>query len=155
LAHRGFILGSHTHSHPFLVELDDKTAYEEIRCSKDLLQDKLGIQVDFFSYPYSATDARIEGLVESSGYSAACAGGMGPFGVFHLWRVPCGRDDTRLSLALKASGWYDRRTALRESALGRLLRRGVRRLRRRPVVSHTRQLDGLNPDLRVDLEKKP
>ena len=123
LVRRGFILGSHTLSHPWLNSLDDQSAFEEIRNSRVLLQDQLDMQVDFFSYPYSDSDARIEGLVESAGYTAACAGDSGPWSVFHLWRVPCVRDDTTLSFALKASGWYNKRTALRESAPGRLLRR--------------------------------
>lgn len=143
LARRGFALGSHTLSHPRLSLLDDQTAFEEIRNSRVLLQDRLDMRVDLFSYPYSDSDARIERLVESAGYTAACGGDSGPWSVFHLWRVPSLSDDTTLSFALKASGWYNRRISLRESAPGRLLRRSVRGLRhlrtirRRPdVLSH-------------------
>ena len=120
-----------------------------------LLQDRLDMQVDFFSYPYSDTDARIEWLVESAGYTAACAGDSGPWSVFHLWRVPCLRDDTTLSFALKASGWYHRRIALRESAPGRLLRRGVRMFRSRLGIRHPSRYPVLNPDLDRESEKEP
>jgi len=147
LARRGYILGSHTISHPWLSLLDDQSALEEIRYSRILLQDRLDMQVDLFSYPYSDTDVRIEGLVESAGYTAACAGDLGPCSVFHLWRVPCLRDDTTLSFALKASGWYNRRIALRESAPGRLLRRGVRMFRRRLITRPLRHPAVLNHDL--------
>lgn len=140
LARRGFVLGSHTLSHPRLTRLDDQSAFEEIRNSRVLLQDHLDMQIDFFSYPYSNSNARIERLVESAGYIAACGGNSGPWSPFYLWRAPCLRDDTTVSFALKASGWYNRLIALRESAPGRLLRRSVRNLRhlwtirRRPSV---------------------
>lgn len=131
LARRGFTLGSHTLNHRFLNRLDDASAFEEIRNSRMLLQDRLQISVDFLSYPFSRTDARVEQLVEAAGYTAACAGDSGPWGLFHLWRAQCEREDTMLSFSLKASGWYNKRTALRESGAGLFLRRGVRMLRRR------------------------
>jgi peptidoglycan/xylan/chitin deacetylase (PgdA/CDA1 family) len=155
LARRGYILGSHTLSHPFLNLLDDQSAYEEIRNSKVLLQNKLDMQVDFFSYPFSVADARIEGLVESAGYMAACAGDSGPWSVFHLWRVPCRRNDTILSFALKVSGCYNKRTALRESHPGLLLRRFVRMFRRRLIIHDQRRPAVLNHDLDRESEREP
>lgn len=131
LAKRGFILGSHTRSHPFLNKLDDQAAFSELRSSKLLLEDKLGLRIDFFSFPYSDASDRVEGLVKAAGYIAACAGDTGPWSLFHLWRVPCLNGDTLFSFALKANGWYGRRTALRESAPGLFLRRYVRAIRRR------------------------
>jgi peptidoglycan/xylan/chitin deacetylase (PgdA/CDA1 family) len=134
LARRGFVLGSHTLTHPRLTTLDDASAFAEIRDSKLLLQDRLGMPVDFFSYPYSFTDTRIARLVESAGYAAACAGNSGAWGLFHLWRIPCLKADTPLAFALKAGGLYHTRIVLRESAPGRLLRDSVRTLRRpRPI----------------------
>lgn len=153
LGRRGFVLGSHTLSHPRLSLLDDGAAFEEIWNSRVLLQDRLDTQVDFFSYPYSDSDARIERLVKSAGYTAACGGDTGPWSILHLWRAPCLRDDTSLTFALKASGWYCRRTALRESAPGRLLRRSVRGLRRLPT--NRRRLAVLNCDLSGELERRP
>jgi peptidoglycan/xylan/chitin deacetylase (PgdA/CDA1 family) len=147
LVQRGYILGSHTLSHPFLNLLDDQSAFEEIRNSRVLLQEQLELQVDFFSYPYSQSDARIERLVESAGYTAACAGDSDPWSVFHLWRVPCLGDDMLLSFALKVGGWYDKRTALRESAPGRLLRNNFRKFRRRLGIRHPSLRDVLNQDL--------
>ncbi len=130
LARRGFVLGSHTLSHPRLTQLDDPSAFAEIRDSRLLLEDRLCAPVDVFSYPYSDSDPRIERLVELAGYTAACAGEVGPWSPFHLWRAQCVRDDTTLSFALKASGWYHRRIALRESPPGLFLRRCLRMLRR-------------------------
>jgi peptidoglycan/xylan/chitin deacetylase (PgdA/CDA1 family) len=147
LAQRGFTLGSHTLNHPRLSVQDDQSAFEEIRISRILLEERLEMQVDFLSYPYSDTDARIERLAESAGYKAACAGNSGSWGLFNLWRVPCLRGDTTLSFALKASGWYDKRTALRESTQGRLLRQKVRTFRRRVLNRHLHQPIVLDHDL--------
>lgn len=131
LAKRGFLLGSHTINHPYLTRLNTQAAVSEILNSKMVLENHLGQAVNYFSYPYSNCNAKIEDFVESAGYEAACAGDNGAWSIYHLWRVPCRRDDTAFSFALKARGWYDRRTAIRESAAGLLLRRGVRRLRRK------------------------
>ncbi len=155
LARRGYILGSHTLSHPFLTLMDDQSAFEEIGKSKALLQDQLELQVNFFSYPYSDYDARIERLVESVGYTAACAGDSGPWNVFNMWRVPCLRDDTTLSFALKASGWYNQRTALRESAPGRLFRNNFRKFRRRLGIRHPSRYPVLNSDPDKESESEP
>ena len=155
LAQQGFILGSHTFSHTRLSRLDDYGAFEEIRSSKAMLEDQLAMQVSFFSYPYSNSEARIERLVESAGYTAACAGDSGPWSLFHLWRVPCVRDDTTLSFALKARGWYDKRTALRESVPGQFLRSGVRMFRHRLAIDHPRHPDVLNHDPDVRPEREP
>lgn len=135
LLQHGFIFGSHTLSHPFLHMLDERSVLEELRMSKALLQERLHERVDYFSYPYSRTNEHIEDLVRATGYRAACAGDTGPWSVHHLWRVPCRSDDSLSTFAMKASGWYDRRTALRESAPVEMLRRMTRMLRRGRGVS--------------------
>jgi peptidoglycan/xylan/chitin deacetylase (PgdA/CDA1 family) len=155
LARRGMILGSHTVNHCRLSQLDDRAAHEEIWNSRVVLEDELDMQVEFFSYPYSDTNARVEQSVKAAGYAAACAGNMGPWGQFHLWRTPCGRDDTAFSFALKAGGWYDRRTFLRESAPGRLLRRSVRILKRRPVDRDSGRSDPSHDNLSTKTQGQP
>jgi peptidoglycan/xylan/chitin deacetylase (PgdA/CDA1 family) len=155
LARRGYILGSHTIGHPFLNLLDDQLAFEEIRNSRVFLQERLELQVDFFSYPYSVSDARLERMVQSAGYLAACAGDSGAWSVFHLWRVPCERNDTALSFALKAGGWYDKKTALRESAPGRFLRNHFRKMRHRLGIRHPSRYPALNPAQDKDSERQP
>lgn len=140
VSRRGFILGSHSLNHLFLNRLDAQAAFREIQNSKIQLEDQLDMQVDYFSYPFSETDSRIEKLVESAGYIAACAGDSGSWGVYHLWRIPCVRSDSMLLFTMKANGMYNYRTALRESAPGLLLRRGVRTIRHKlfPHRSHCR-----------------
>lgn len=155
LARRGFVLGSHTLSHPWFSQLEDQSAFDEIRNSRSLLQDQLDMQIDFFSYPYSDADTRIERLIESAGYTAACAGDRGPWSIFHLWRAPCLRSDTIRSFALKASGWYHRLITLRESAAGRSLRWSVRRFRHPSITRHPYCPDVVNHDPGMKSEMEP
>lgn len=50
----GIDLGAHTHTHPFLAELEPDAAREEIRRSKDELENHIGEAVPLFSYPYGS-----------------------------------------------------------------------------------------------------
>jgi peptidoglycan/xylan/chitin deacetylase (PgdA/CDA1 family) len=130
LAQAGFTFGSHTLNHPRLTLLDDKQAMHEIRDSKEMMEDHLGVKVDLFSYPCVNFDARIQRMVAKSGYIAACGIDRGAWGLFNLWRVGCLSKDSMLSFALKAGGWYYRRVWLREqSPLGRPLARLLRYMR--------------------------
>jgi peptidoglycan/xylan/chitin deacetylase (PgdA/CDA1 family) len=131
LIQRGYLLGSHSLTHPFLNQLDDTAALGEIQNSRLLLQELANDPIDYFSYPFSACNMRTEQLVKLAGYTAACAGNSGAWGIYHLWRAPCLRDETWLSYTLKITGWYDRRTALRESRSGLLLRKGARIIKKR------------------------
>lgn len=148
LAQRGYTLGSHSLTHPFLTSLDDQSAFEEIRNSRVLLQEQLDIKIDYFSYPYSDTNARIERIIKSVGYKSACAGNQGRQNIFHLWRVPCGRHDTNFSFALKVRGWYDRWTAFRASAPVQYARRGFHQLRRELNLPPRSRSTGLNYEAR-------
>lgn len=65
--------GSHTHTHPILSRCPPQTQFEELRCSRDTLRERLG-QADLFAYPngtradYTAETKRF--LVDL-GYSCA------------------------------------------------------------------------------------
>lgn len=155
LARRGFTLGSHTFSHPRLTQLSDEAAFEEIMGSRLLLQDVLGQPVAFFSYPYSDVDARLEGMVEKAGYTAACGGYYGPCSTFNLWRIPCLRDETALSFTLKVNGGYTQWTALHESAPGRILRQSVHSLRKRLTLRRPRQPVVLSHGSEREIERGP
>lgn len=126
-ARLGLTFGSHTLTHPRLTLLNDERAMREIRQSKAIIEDHLGVQVDLFSYPYANFDARIQRMVAESGYIAACGVDRGAWGLFNLWRAECVSKESLLSFALKASGWHHQLIWFREqSLLGRLLRRTMR-----------------------------
>jgi peptidoglycan/xylan/chitin deacetylase (PgdA/CDA1 family) len=106
LANLGLTFGCHTLTHPRLTDLDDRQARREIQESKLIIEDRLAVKVDAFSYPHHDSDARIMQIVAESGYNAACGGQRGGWEIFNLWRADCLRDEKRLSFALKADGRY-------------------------------------------------
>jgi peptidoglycan/xylan/chitin deacetylase (PgdA/CDA1 family) len=50
----GFDIGSHTLTHPRLARLSEADQRKQIRTSKRLLEDRLGISIDAFAYPYGS-----------------------------------------------------------------------------------------------------
>lgn len=44
-------IGAHTHSHPILINCEDEVVLEELKVSKQKLEDWLGREVDCFAYP--------------------------------------------------------------------------------------------------------
>ncbi len=71
----GMTIGAHTLTHLNLPNADPEDARREIRDSKTLLEDRLGIPVRHFSYPNSGpykyyTEA-VRQMVEESGYDSA------------------------------------------------------------------------------------
>lgn len=81
----GMEVGSHSVSHRRLPWLDDAAVREEVVASKARLEDRLGIAVGSFAYPYNHVDERALAAVVAAGYAAACAG-VGAYG--SLWAIP-------------------------------------------------------------------
>jgi peptidoglycan/xylan/chitin deacetylase (PgdA/CDA1 family) len=73
LSEAGVEIGAHTHSHPQLDIINRGTAWEEIRRSKGVLEDRLGHEVPSFAYPFGFHGPRIRALVERAGFRSACA----------------------------------------------------------------------------------
>lgn len=71
LADAGWEVGSHTHTHPRLVELDDARLRDELETSKAVLTDRLGAPCTSVAYPYGSFDARVEVATAAAGYRVA------------------------------------------------------------------------------------
>ena len=69
----GWEVGSHTHSHPRLTELDDEAAGRELADSRERCGAEMGAECTSLAYPYGATDERVMGLAAGAGYEAAGA----------------------------------------------------------------------------------
>ena len=69
----GLCVGSHTCTHPRLPEIDLRAAAEEIRGSKQSLEQVLGIGIDYFAYPFGLYNNAVRDEVEHAGYLAACS----------------------------------------------------------------------------------
>ena len=135
LSRLGVAFGSHTLTHPRLTLLDDARAEHEIRQSKALIEEHLGVGACLFSYPYGEFDTRIQRMVVESGYTAACGVDRGPWGLLNLWRAQCSSGTTLRAFGCKARGWHHRLIWLREqSCLRRPLRYVVRALKRGALI---------------------
>ncbi len=67
----GHRIGSHTCTHPWLTRLPPAAAREEITASRRKLEDRFGVLVRDFCYPYGDFDARVRDLVAEAGYQTA------------------------------------------------------------------------------------
>ena len=72
LARDGFEIGSHTRTHPDLPTLDDSSLNEELAGSRLELEDRLGVEVPTFCYPFGRHDARTRAAARAAGYRSAC-----------------------------------------------------------------------------------
>lgn len=80
LSAHGWTVGAHSRTHPSLPELDDARLRDEVVGSRRVLEERLGLTVETFAYPYNRVDRRVLGIAGAAGYRAACAGdGRGYF----------------------------------------------------------------------------
>ena len=73
LAAEGCDIGAHSMTHPELDCLDRTAAGEEIRQSKDVLEQLLIQPVASFAYPHGYHDREVKRLVAEAGYTSAAA----------------------------------------------------------------------------------
>jgi len=71
LADQGFWIGAHGYDHSDLRRVSDKELEHQLGDSRRLLEEKLGIPVRSFCYPYGSYDARILAGLRTHGYVAA------------------------------------------------------------------------------------
>ena len=65
-------IGAHTRTHPRLSQLSREAAREEIATSKKSLEDRFGVAVEHFCYPYGDWNETVRDLVQEAGYRTAC-----------------------------------------------------------------------------------
>jgi len=73
-----FEICSHSMSHPDLSRLKGERLLEEIKRSRESLQEVLGAPVLTFAYPYGKVNKRAKDAVYEAGYRNACAVFSGP-----------------------------------------------------------------------------
>ena len=70
----GLAIGSHTHSHHVLSQLEPARQLEELSQSRAILKEQLGIEADALAYPVGAQASftgRTQALAQDAGYRAA------------------------------------------------------------------------------------
>jgi peptidoglycan/xylan/chitin deacetylase (PgdA/CDA1 family) len=68
----GHAIGSHSMTHRNLRQLRSAEAREEIQGSKKSLEDRFGLPIHHFSYPYGAWNESLRDQVGVAGYLTAC-----------------------------------------------------------------------------------
>jgi peptidoglycan/xylan/chitin deacetylase (PgdA/CDA1 family) len=66
-------IGAHSHTHRQLDTMRSTAVADEIRRSKDMLEDALGRDVPSFAYPHGFHCGRIRRVVKAMGHTSACA----------------------------------------------------------------------------------
>lgn len=113
----GVTFGSHTVTHRQLKFLKTGELEQEVRCSKEAIENQLGNRVDSFSYPFAfpetdrAFKRKLKDLLGTQGYRNGVSTIIGSYGSgddeFFLPRFPVNAwDDLRLYRA-KLEGGYD------------------------------------------------
>ena len=69
----GIHFGSHTVTHPKLTELDDDRVSYELAESKQIIEDRLGVECRHFAYPYGLLTEKTRELVWQAGFKTACS----------------------------------------------------------------------------------
>jgi peptidoglycan/xylan/chitin deacetylase (PgdA/CDA1 family) len=81
LAEGGLVeIGAHTVTHPDLRNLGAAEQLDEMRSSKEQLEEWLGRPVTGFAYPYGGVGAESAAAVRTAGFSYACASAHGAVG---------------------------------------------------------------------------
>ncbi len=74
MARGGMAIGSHTHSHSVLSQLEPERQYEELSKSRAILKEQLGVETDVLAYPVGHKDSfsdRTRRIAREAGYRAA------------------------------------------------------------------------------------
>lgn len=113
----GIEFGSHTVSHPKLVECAWPQIEDELRNSKASIESRIGGEVNAFAYPYAFPQAqrafvtRFQQTLKTTGYKSCATTEVGRAGsddnFFALKRLPVNNADDAPLLRAKIEGAYD------------------------------------------------
>jgi peptidoglycan/xylan/chitin deacetylase (PgdA/CDA1 family) len=73
----GGSIGSHAHNHVNLTTLEKSTLRSELRESRRLLEEHVGVPIDTHAYPWAVYDRDVLSETRDAGYRFAFAGGVG------------------------------------------------------------------------------
>jgi peptidoglycan/xylan/chitin deacetylase (PgdA/CDA1 family) len=121
----GHAIGAHTRTHPRLTQLAPAAAREEIVGSRKALEDRFGMPVEHFCYPYGDWNDAVRDQVIAAGYRTACTTRAGVNGrggsPFELKRFTARYPTRRLKMlwARWRSGWNVARNVTNAPRAGR------------------------------------
>ena len=77
MADAGFLLGSHTVSHPYLSELPEAEMRHELAESKRIIEKETGAEVTFLAPPYGRYNQTLIRIAQETGYEALVTTNVG------------------------------------------------------------------------------
>lgn len=114
---QGVSFGSHTVTHPDLRSLGPEQIEYELRCSKEIIEQKIGAPVQSFAYPFAFPEEDkdftrfLEDLLQNQGFENGVCTIIGRAGRsdnrFFLPRLPVNNWDDPQLLRAKLEGGYD------------------------------------------------
>jgi peptidoglycan/xylan/chitin deacetylase (PgdA/CDA1 family) len=90
MAEQGLEVGSHSHSHPILTQLDDDELRMELTASREAIKKQLKVTTPAFCYPNGQKidfDARVQARVREAGYGYAIAAFPGANPLHDRWAL--------------------------------------------------------------------
>lgn len=130
IAGSGIEIGAHSHTHPRLDRLPDHDVAREVRRPKALLEDRLGVAVRSFAYPYGHYDRRVRDAAAAAGYASACT--------MNSWAATAGDHPLELPRTTVPGGTDAADLAARLAASRSRARRAILRAQRAAVSARTR-----------------
>jgi peptidoglycan/xylan/chitin deacetylase (PgdA/CDA1 family) len=116
-------VGAHTHTHGSLARATEQEALGELKRSKELVEDQLGLPCRHFAYPFAvgsaAADRVARRLFDTAALHAWRTNRRGRIDRHRLGRTPVLRSDGSFFFRMKSKGLLNR-----EDLAYRLLRRG-------------------------------
>lgn len=108
LAQEGVRIGSHSFSHRDLRRLSDTDCQEDLRRSREVLEDLLQHAVPYLAYPGGRHDARVRRAAEAVGFRNAFSlpERREPAGAYSIPRIGVYRGNGLSVLRVKAARWY-------------------------------------------------
>jgi peptidoglycan/xylan/chitin deacetylase (PgdA/CDA1 family) len=106
LAAAGWEIGSHTCTHPHLTQLDDEALAHELRDSRMVCAEHLGLPCQSIAYPYGDMNPRVVAAAAAAGYEtgARLSRDLRPAGPLSYPRVGLYRGDDRSRFRVKTAG---------------------------------------------------
>lgn len=90
MVEQGLEVGSHSHSHPILTQLDDSELRSELISSREAIRTQLNFDPPAFCYPNGQEidfDARVQAIVNEAGYKYAVAAFPGINPLSDRWAI--------------------------------------------------------------------
>jgi peptidoglycan/xylan/chitin deacetylase (PgdA/CDA1 family) len=135
---KGFEIGSHTMTHPYLNKIPSEDCYIELERSRNILEEHLDHEVKHMAYPYGYFNGEVKAAAKQAGYITACAALEKLTNInddlLCLPRLNVGMEDSLLDYVLKIhtaysiNGVYKNRSHILRSAIPAPVRRFIKKL---------------------------